>query len=228
MKKCVLIVFLLTVMSLVFNFSKGNTQKIEVLNPIINNQKLSFLEEKYQENNHLYGWLKIDETKIDYPVMYSGDDYYLNHNFHRNSDKYGSLFIDKNNKIDPRDINLIIHGHDTNDNKMFGSLKKYKDYNYYLDHKTIFFETLDEKEQYEIVSVFLSKVYYVSDHVFKYYKFYNTKNQTEYDNFIQNIKKLQLYDTKITPTYPDLLITLSTCDDSVKNGRLVLVARKVT
>lgn len=228
MKKSLLIIPPIIFICFIYNTLKTNIQEIEVLNPITSNQKLSFLEKKHKENNHLYGWLKIENTKIDYPVMYSGDDYYLNHSFNRDSDKYGNLFIDKNNAIVPRDVNLIIHGHDTSDDRMFGGLKKYRDYDYYLNHKIIDFETLEHKEKYEIVSVFLSKVYYVSDNVFKYYKFYNTTNKLEYDNFIKNIKKLQFYDTEVVPKFPNELITLSTCDDSITNGRLVIVARKVT
>lgn len=231
MKTRIIIVSILIVaITIIYNLKSSiliyDSQTIEILKADIESPQLSFIQKKHRENNKLFGWLKIENTKIDYPVMYSGDDYYLDHNFDNNKDIYGSLFIDKYNKINPRDINLIIHGHDTFDDKMFGSLKKYKDYDYYLKHKLISFETLEHHHLYEIVSVFVSKVYYENEDTFKYYKFYDTNNSIQYDEFIQNIKKLQLYDTKVIPTFPDKLITLSTCDDTIKNGRLVIVAKE--
>lgn len=232
LKKIITIVVLIILTIVLYGLKTSEIthypQKIEVLNPMINSRGATILERMSKQNSQLFGWLKIENTKIDYPVMYSGDDYYLNHDFYHREYANGSLFIDKYNTVLPRDINLIIHGHDTYDDTMFGSLKKYKDYNYYLEHKNFTFETLDSKEEYEIVSVFISKVYNQNDKVFKYYKFYNTDKEQEYSNYISNIKKMSLYDTKIRPKFPDYLITLSTCDDSILNGRLVLVGRKIT
>lgn len=111
---------------------------------------------------------------------------------------------------------------------MFEDLIKYKEQSFYEEHKQIRFTTEKEDCMYEIISVFLSKVYYQSDtNVFRYYYFVNAKNEQEYNEFINNAKKISLYDTGVTAEYGEQLITLSTCEYSQENGRLAVVAKKV-
>ncbi len=198
--------------------------------PIIEKDpKLEEMEKLYQENNDLVGWIKIDGTKIDYPVVYTkGEDYYLRRDFYKNNYEAGTLMVDKFNTVTPRDTNLIIHGHNMNDGTMFHDLLNYKNEAYYQQHKKITYYTLEEKQEYEIMAVFLSRVYRVKDQVFKYYKFYNATNESEYKYYIDNVKRLSLYDTGITSCFNNELLTLSTCEYSQANGRLVVVARKVS
>ena len=77
--------------------------------------------------------------------------------------------------------------------------------------------------------MFLTKIYNKDEtDVFKFYQFYDAKNEEEFDEFISNCKEKELYETGVTPEYGDELITLSTCEYSTDNGRIVVVARKVT
>lgn len=203
---------------------KKETQEKEIIEE---KTKMDELNELYKENSDLYGWITIEGTTIDYPVMYTkGEDYYLYRDFYKKKYNPGSLFVDKYNTTTPRDSNLIIHGHNMDDGSMFHDLINYKDINFYQTHKTIKFYTLEEEKEYEIVSVFLSKVYNTDDDVFKYYKFYDASNESEYNNYISNVKKLALYDTGVTSSYDTNLITLSTCEYSQENGRLVVVAKE--
>ena len=183
----------------------------------------------YEKNNDVVGWIKIEGTVIDYPVMYTPDDgeFYLYKDFYKNKDINGSIFIDKHCHLEPRDTNLIFHGHNMNNGSMFGALIKYKSKDFYDSHKQILFDTLYENQIYEIVSVFISKVYNVSDNIFKYYRFYNAKNQEEFNYFYENIKNLSLYEINTQAEFGDEFITLSTCENSVKNGRFVVVAKKL-
>ena len=182
----------------------------------------------YEKNSDTVGWIKINDTIIDYPVMYTPDDgeFYLYKNFYKKKDINGSIFIDKHCCLEPRDTNLIFHGHNMNNGSMFGALIKYKSKEFYEKHKQILFDTLYENQVYEVISVFISKVYNVSDNVFKYYRFYNAKNQEEFNYFYENIKKLSLYEIDLEAELGDEFITLSTCENSVKNGRFVVVAKK--
>ena len=184
----------------------------------------------YQQNNDLIGWITIEDTKIDYPVMFTkGEDYYLRRDFYKKKSTGGTLYINKHQTMEPRDINIIIHGHNmTSNGTMFHDLLNYKKESYYETHKKIIYYTLEEREEYEIISVFLSKVYKVNDNVFKYYKFYGEQSESDHKNYIDNVKELALYDTGITATYPEKLITLSTCEYSQENGRLVVVAKQVS
>lgn len=193
---------------------------------------LPALAELYAENPYLAGWLAIPDTVIDYPVMYTPEDgeYYLYRTFQNTEDptKEGCLFIDENCTIDPRSTNLLIHGHNMKNGTMFHSLLEYANEDYYKAHPMIYYSSLWEEGEYEIVSVFRSQIYNQDQDVFKFYKFYNAANEEEFNNFIENIKALELYDTGVTAQYGDELITLATCEYTVENGRFVVVARKKT
>ena len=104
-------------------------------------------------------------------------------------------------------------------------LENYKNEEYYNKHKFIKFYTLNEKAEYEIISVFKTTVY--NDNGFKYYQYYNLEDEREFETFINKCKELSLYDTQKIAKYGDKLLTLSTCDYSQNNGRLVVVARKI-
>ena len=192
--------------------------------------KLEEIKKLYEENNDLVGWLTIEGTIVDYPVMFTkGEDYYLRKDFYKKYSTGGSLFIDKFFSMEPRDINLLIHGHNMSNGTMFHTLLEYQDEAYYKEHKKIVFYTLEGREEYEVIAVFLSKVYNVNDKVFKYYKYYGDQSESGYNNYIENIKKLSLYNIDLTATYPEKLLTLSTCQYSLGNndGRMVVVAKQV-
>ena len=184
------------------------------------------LNKLYKINNDIVGWLKIENTNINYPVMQTKDrpDYYLRKNFYKEYSVFGTPYIDENCDIENGN-NLIIYGHHINGNKMFGELENYKNEEYYNKHKFIKFYTLNEKAEYEIISVFKTTVY--NDKGFKYYQYYNLEDEREFETFINKCKELSLYDTQKIAKYGDKLLTLSTCDYSQNNGRLVVVARKI-
>lgn len=181
----------------------------------------------YERNPDIVGWLKIDGTRIEYPVMQNPQDaqFYLNHDFDKKKIKGGLPFLDEHSRDNGSDI-LLIHGHHMKSGWMFKDLMKYKKESFYKEHATFQFSTLYEKEEYEIVAVILSKVYRKSDDVFKYYQIEQVGTPAEFDSYVQNIKKLALYDTGVTARYGDKLIVLSTCEYSTDNGRLAVVARK--
>lgn len=186
-------------------------------------------QELYRRNSDIVGWLKIDGTRIDYPVMQNPQDtdYYLSHDFDKKQNKNGLLFLDEHSHINDSNI-LLIHGHHIKSGLMFADLMKYKDESFFKEHTTFQFSTLYEKSEYEVVAVFLSEVYRKSDNVFKYYEIEQVETAAEFDSYVQNIKKRALYETSVTPQYGDKLVVLSTCDYSTENGRLVVVARKLS
>lgn len=181
----------------------------------------------YQRNSDIIGWLKIDGTHIDYPIMQSKQDphYYLKHDFDQKENINGLPFLDEYSDIVDSNI-LLIHGHHMKSGSMFADLEKYKKERFYKEHATFQFSTLYEQEEYEIVAVILSKVYSQTEDVFKYYHIEGIKTSDEFDLYIQNIKQQALYDTGVTAQYGDKLIILSTCEYSTENGRLAVVARK--
>ncbi|MBD5475209.1 MAG: class B sortase, partial [Lachnospiraceae bacterium] len=193
--------------------------------------ELEVLEEYrtlYSKNKKLIGWLKIDDTNIDYPVMQTANnEYYLDHNFNQEYDKNGSLFLDKDCDVVHRNTNLIIYGHHMKSGKMFGSLNRYSSEEYGKKHSRIQFDTIYEKGTYEVMYVFRSRIYNEDEVVFKYYQFFDAASEKEFDSNMQEMAALSLYDTGVTASYGDELLTLSTCDSSETDGRFVVVAKRV-
>lgn len=181
----------------------------------------------HEKNEDIIGWLSIEGMMIDYPVMQCGDDeYYLNHDFYGNRDSYGCLYVRGMADVNTPGTNFIIYGHNMRDGSMFGDLDLYRDEGFYREHSLISFDTLYEERTYEIVAVFLSRVYNSDDEVFKYYRFYQADTQEEFDDFYENIKALSLYDTGVEAQFGDTFLTLSTCAYHVEDGRFVVVAKR--
>lgn len=183
----------------------------------------------YQQNKDLAGWLSIEGTVINYPVMQTGKknpDFYLHNDFEKKESDHGTLFVDARNDFVNRDTNLIIYGHNMRDGTMFGGLKSFMDQDYFEKHRKLVFDTIYEKAEYEIVAVCLSKVNYQDDKGFRYYNFLNAESKEEFQAFLANIQQLTVFDQKIDISYGDELLTLSTCNSYIQDGRLFLIAKK--
>lgn len=181
----------------------------------------------FNKNKKLIGWVKIDDTNIDYPVMQTtNNEYYLTYNFNQEYDKNGSIFMDCNCVAYPQSTNTILYGHHMKSGKMFGQLQSYAKESFYEDHKIIQFDTIYEKGTYEIMYVFRSKVFNENEIVFKYYQFIDAYSEKEFNSYMLEMAEQSLYDTGVTAKYGDKLLTLSTCDNSQEDGRFVVVAKK--
>jgi len=180
------------------------------------------------KNKKLIGWLKIDDTNIDYPVMQTSDnEYYLDHNLNQEYDKNGSIFMDKDCDVVHGSTNYILYGHHMRSGQMFGKLDRYSDETYYQDHPFITFDTIYEKGTYQVMYVFRSKVYSEEEITFKYYQFIDANSEKEFDSYMQEMQDMSFYDTGVTAHYGDQLLTLSTCDYQETNGRFVVVAKRI-
>ncbi|MCM1569554.1 MAG: class B sortase [Roseburia sp.] len=181
------------------------------------------------KNKRLIGWLKIDDTNIDYPVMQTVDnEYYLDHNLNQEYDKNGSIFMDKDCDVINPSTNYILYGHHMKSGQMFGKLDLYSGEQYGEEHKYIQFDTIYEKGLYQVMYVFRSRVYSEEEVNFKYYQFIDALSEQEFDSYMKEMAAVSLYDTGVTAQYGDQLLTLSTCDYQETNGRFVVVAKKVT
>lgn len=186
--------------------------------------------EKYAEvsakNSDFIGWISIDGTRIDYPVMQTKDnpDYYLKRNFEKRYSDYGVPYIAESCDVDISD-NTVIYGHHMNNGTMFSDLCKYESKSFYEQHKTIRFDTLGGYGEYEVLAVFKTVAY--SESGFKYYRFNTAAGKEQFDEYVSKCKELSFFDTGVHAKYGDKLVTLSTCEYSQTNGRLVVVARKI-
>ena len=191
-------------------------------------ERISKLKELQKTNSDIKGWLQIENTNINYPVLQSSDNsFYMNHNYKKDYSLSGSIFLDKDYSWEIPSSNLLIYGHNMKNDTMFRDLLNYKDQSYYIEHPNIRFTTNTEDCTFEIISVFNSKVYYASEqNVFRYYYFINAQNENQFNDFINNSKKASIYNIDKTAIYGDQLMTLSTCSYNVKDGRFVVVAKK--
>ena len=194
------------------------------------NERILKVQKLQEENPDIVGWLEIEGTSINYPVL-QGDDneYYMTHNYKKQKSKNGSIFLTKDYDWSIPSSNLLIYGHNLSNGTMFQELLKYEKEEFYKKHPIIRFTTNNEDAEYEIISAFKSRVYYKSEkNVFRYYYFVNAKTEAEYNEFVQNAKKASLYNIDKTAQYGDQLITLSTCSYHVEDGRFAVVGRKTT
>ncbi len=195
----------------------------------------------YEQNPDICGWLYIEGTVIDYPVMQTpeDEDYYLHRDFYKKNNANGSLIMDADSVVGTGTAkrfytdgtvpgtNLIIHGHHLIVNAMFGKLVRYEKEAYGKEHSTICFDSLYEKRKYELIAAFYTQVYEKDADVFKYYEFFQADTEEEFNYFYDNIKRLSLYDTGVTAVFGDEFITLSTCSYQTETGRFVVIGKRV-
>lgn len=194
----------------------------------IEKRKLESYQKLYEQNNDLVGWIQIEDTTIDFPVMQkkSVKNYYLYKNFEKKYSKGGLPYVQEDCDVFTPTDNVIIHGHNLSDGSMFNALLKFKNKDFYNEHSIINFDTIEECHQYKIIAVLTIAVNTGNDK-FPFYDFINASSAKEFDAYIKACKKYSRFDTGVTAEYGDKLITIATCDFSIKNGRLVIVAKRI-
>ena len=182
--------------------------------------------ELYTQNNDIVGWIRLDGTKVDYPVMQTPEhtDYYLKRGFDKKRTARGSIYVREECDVFAPSDNVTIYGHRMNSGSMFGELHKLKKVEFWADHRYIQFDTLLERHTYEIFAVF--RISASVNNGFQYH-LYVDMTQLEFDDYVAQCKDRALFDTGITPQYGEKLITLSTCEKDNNSIRLVVVARQI-
>lgn len=182
----------------------------------------------YWQNTDMVGWILIEGTHIDYPVMQTPADpnYYLKHDFERNYTDYGCPFMQADcDALAPSD-NLIIYGHNMKDGSMFADLSKYRSKDFWQSHKTVRFDTARGSCAYEIFAVIHTTVQADATDAFPFYRFVNAVAPEDFADYVSACQSRVLYDTGISAEYGDKLLTLSTCDNITDDGRLLVIAKQ--
>lgn len=184
----------------------------------------------YNRNQSFVGWLKIDGTKVDYPVVQTPEDeeYYLRKDFDGEKSTAGTLFVDTSSDIGKPSDNLLIYGHNMKAGTMFHDILKYEDEDFYREHKYIQFDTIYGDGTYEVIAAFQTKIQDVDYDGFKYYQFFDAETEEAFNDYVDSCRQLTGYTTDRTAFYGDKLITLSTCSYHVEDGRFVVVAVKIS
>lgn len=177
----------------------------------------------HDENPDLVGWLTIDGTKVDYPVMFTPDnpEYYSRRGFDKKESMNGLLFMDENSNFYDYGGNVVIYGHNMKNGSMFADLLKYRDENFWAKHSTIKLDTLHESRVYEIAAVLESGD--MSELPFAFMR----SNDKGAEEVLQRVREDSLYDTGVPIKYGNDFLTLSTCDYDTADGRFVVVARRI-
>ncbi|MGM9605391.1 MAG: class B sortase [Faecousia sp.] len=190
---------------------------------------LPWYQELHSENPDMVGWLQIENSKINYPVMQTSVDnanYYLYRDFDKNESIRGCIYAWEGCDVFEPSDNITLFGHNMKDGSMFAYLGTYYNQSAWEENPLIFFDTLTESHVYKIFAVF--KTSGTDDVGFAYHKMVDAENEEAFNEFVATCKELAFYDTGITPVYGDKLLCLSTCEYTIDNGRFVVAAVRIT
>ena len=180
----------------------------------------------HEENENFAGWLYVDGTNLEYPIMQGPDNkFYLSHDMDGVYDKYGMLILDENCNIGYKCPQLVIYGHNVNSGKLFGELLFYKEEAYCDYHPEICFDTLYGRGTYKVFAAFTTTVAEAESGA-KMFSTWDFADKDTYDNYINWAKGKSLYARDYTPKFGDDILSLVTCEHSDDEGRFVVLAAR--
>lgn len=173
-------------------------------------------------NSDFVAWIYIPNTEVNYPVVQTtNNSYYLTHNFEKQENAGGAIFVAVDNKSPFNERNTIIHGHHMRDGSMFASLQKFEDADFLKENSIIYITDQTGVKKYKIFSVYHQKV---NDEPYQY----GFTNDDQYLNFLNKLKNKSLVNVNISDfTANDQIVTLSTCNYEETDGRLLVHARLI-
>lgn len=235
-KKIIIIILALILVAIIgffiayFLTSNDNGGEFEDKSKVITDsaQENRNLQQEVIAQNATYSdikaWIKVPGTSIDSPVFQAdNNDRYLRNDKDNNQTRWGENFLDY--RCDTTDVyenmqHYIIYGHNTEIDTRFTPLFNYKDANYLKDHKYVEFATLNGSYKFEVFSAYSTSTdFYYIDTTFR--------NLDEFGNYVQTLKSKSEYDTGVEVSKEDIILTLSTCDYDMADGRYVVHAKLV-
>lgn len=196
---------------------------------------LSRFEKIYKANNDVVGYIYIEGTNINYPILHHPEekDYYLKRDFYGSYDRHGCIYLRENcDMFEPTDV-LTIYGHYMSDDTMFADIHEYLDKKFFDSHQYITVWDLYEQHTYQVVCLFKTSGTYGTG--FPFHLFDDFANEEEYNEFIHGVRDVAgtgytgktIFDSGIETQYGDQFICLATCEYTINNGRLILVAKRI-
>lgn len=223
----------------VFVISAGLLIYILVIEPMLNKSTNKEIQDIYYSetddrspldrlkgiNPDILGWIKIDNTPIDYPVLYS--EYYLYRDYKKQSTKYGSIFIDNICKLENKPQNILLHGHHMNNGSMFAKICDFSDLNFYKSTPVFTFDTIYEPGKWKVISVFKTNTNIEHGELFKYLHSDFRSDHLDFLEYVYQVKIRSIIETPVDISKDDSLVTLSTCSYELPDFRTIVIARKV-
>lgn len=201
-----------------------NEENVNV-KPIFNFDERKNRQSNFQniknENNDFVAWIQIPNTKIDYPVLQTSNDFYLKHDFYKKKSPLGSIFMDSVNT--KNDKNIVLYGHHMKSGKMFAFINEYSKKEVFNENKLIEFDTEEKLSDYEIIAAFKVK----ENELNEISEILLMDNNENFDKLVQFVEKRNLVDGGDGFSYEDHYLTLMTCEYSNKNGRFFVIAKRI-
>lgn len=181
----------------------------------------------YEQNQDFFGWITIDDTNINYPIMYTPDDpqFYLRRAFDGSSSHSGVPFMDAD--CLPDGNCFLVYGHHMKNGTMFGHLTDYAEQDFLETHQIIRLDTLYEEREYQVIAVFYCDVGSEENGNFPYYEYTDLTDATRYEEFIEKVRQATIYDPNFEVETGTDILMLSTCSYHASNGRFVVVAKRI-
>lgn len=171
-----------------------------------------------QVNPDVAGWIRIPDSRIDYPLLQGGDNaYYLTHAWDGRSTSVGAIFLERQCSADLTDFHTIVYGHNMNDGSMFAGLRKYASQEYWQNHPYVYIAGEMGVLRYEVFSAYRADVDSIT-----YRLGFSGEAKAE---FLRHAGESSKIDTGIVPEETDRILTLSTCSGAGYSTRWVVHAR---
>lgn len=180
-----------------------------------------------EENSDLVGWIKIEGTKIDYPVLQTPDNpnFYLKHDFDKQPSAYGAPYVAEECDLSGDCKNIIIYGHHMKNGSMFAGLEDYLDQEFQKAHPIVQFDTLEEYGDYEVMGIFSMSAVEQANPL---YDWITAGTEEAFQEYVAYVRQHSVYDTGIEAEWGDELLSLITCEYTHKDGRLIVVAKRIS
>lgn len=167
-------------------------------------------------NEDVVGWIYCEGTNINYPVVQGEDNnFYLDHNYRRETSRAGSIFVEANNTIDFGDSNTIIHGHHMKNGAMFATLSNWADQTYYEEHPEMWLLTPEQNYQIILFSGYLTKAVSNAYRIFR-------SDCPEFEEYLREARENSDFSADVDIDSGEKFVVLSTCEYNFENARYVL------
>ena len=200
----------------------------------VSTEKKSKYQSYIDKNSDFVGYIKIDGTAVDYPVVQCNDDeFYLTHNFDKQPEERGAIYMSSACDSSLRDFNTVLYGHNWLDTTMFSEVTKYENIDFYKEHPVIHFDTAYNDMEWKIFAVFITNADENEDDGYIFNSIYPHLGGENFSGYSSEVNKRTLYKTGVDVNSSDKILTLSTCSRKMDvsgykaDARIVVAARLV-
>ena len=184
---------------------------------------LGSMWELHNRNQDTIGWIEVEKV-FALPVVYRNNTYYLDHDFNKDKNPGGTIFLDANTPLQSNTQMLVLHGHNMKDGSMFAHLPHWRSRSYLRQHPILHFSTLYQEETYVIFAAMEVSTDPKTSLFFDISGYPNFPSDKAFSAWLNKVKQLTIHSINFDVTRDDALITLSTC---VGDGRFIVLARRL-